>query len=745
MKGFENVALGGGNLMEAQDPYAQYDFQVPVDELSLVNEAFDAIYMLENNPDFAHRAEEDGVSLSSSMETLVAAAREYRAIALKILESETVTTIDTRLERLYAADVYTIDTRLPASERELGLPVAKVSRKQGTYIDDALVVDTRQPIIENTKKAAQEAISFTAAAANAAVELGKDIPLPTMDRATRNRVLAGSLAAAALVGVAANASESPAIDAKASHVLSQSAETVTPLLKLVGNASAIQKASPASMAAAAQPGSENIPVIGAKRNQLAQQAQTYAQTLVAAAQKQAIQHETPEDAARRQHPGNASIIHAVDRFVQTAVQSLIKDPTLSLTPENMTVVGQQVADAQLAVLCPQIVPEAQPTDFQKRVAPLVVDALFSGAKDVTFTTAEQQTIANAVAGAAENIIPADKHDSYIAALQTAPSNASTLPVAPETTPAAATPTPITAPTTPATTPNTVPAAPATPNAPATTTPNTGSTTTPAPEAVQVTGNLNLSQLLTPDAVAQILPHASAANIAEYTPLLIKALHEAGIDDAPMVAYTFGTINAETSAFAPIPEYGSGSEYEGRADLGNTQPGDGPRFKGRGFIQLTGRHNYRHMGEKLGVDLENNPDLALQPDIAVRVFAAYLQPRAHAIRTALANGDLAQARRYVNGGTNGLGPMTDGYNAAMHILEAPAQAPAPVAVPAPNAPTTTPTTPSTTAPTTTPSTAPASAPTPTPDAMPTNPAAAPSAPSATTSPDVQTPAPTVTAQ
>ena len=58
------------------------------------------------------------------------------------------------------------------------------------------------------------------------------------------------------------------------------------------------------------------------------------------------------------------------------------------------------------------------------------------------------------------------------------------------------------------------------------------------------------------------------------------------------------------------------KYEGRADLGNTQPGDGHRFLGRGILQITGRANYAAAGKRLGVDLIANPEQAEEPAMAV---------------------------------------------------------------------------------------------------------------------------------
>ena len=157
--------------------------------------------------------------------------------------------------------------------------------------------------------------------------------------------------------------------------------------------------------------------------------------------------------------------------------------------------------------------------------------------------------------------------------------------------------------------------------------------------------------------------APLANVTANWPLLQAALNARGIGNRPVQIAALATIGVETGSFAPIPEFASGDEYEGRADLGNTQPGDGRRYKGRGFIQITGRSNYTTYGNALGVDLIGNPDLALDPNIACQIFAVYFTD--HLIRwepapaPLMSCADLARAGEWrgvriaVNGGTNGL--------------------------------------------------------------------------------------------
>lgn len=94
-----------------------------------------------------------------------------------------------------------------------------------------------------------------------------------------------------------------------------------------------------------------------------------------------------------------------------------------------------------------------------------------------------------------------------------------------------------------------------------------------------------------------------------------------------------------------------SRYEGRKDLGNTQSGDGFKYRGRGIFQLTGRANYEKYGEALGLDLVNNPDLAANPEVALRIACEYWKSRK--INACADKDDVVAVTKKINGGTNGI--------------------------------------------------------------------------------------------
>ncbi len=118
--------------------------------------------------------------------------------------------------------------------------------------------------------------------------------------------------------------------------------------------------------------------------------------------------------------------------------------------------------------------------------------------------------------------------------------------------------------------------------------------------------------------------------------------------------TIATVATEVGSFKPVNEAGGltyyTKNYEGRKDLGNTEPGDGAKYHGRGFIQLTGRANYRKYGQMLDVPLEDDPETALDAEISARVLALYFRTRSipsHADRD-----NWKAVRKQVNGGLNG---------------------------------------------------------------------------------------------
>jgi putative chitinase len=185
--------------------------------------------------------------------------------------------------------------------------------------------------------------------------------------------------------------------------------------------------------------------------------------------------------------------------------------------------------------------------------------------------------------------------------------------------------------------------------------------------------------VTIDVAARIVPGARREHLETNLPCVLSALQAAELADTPMILTALATIRAETASFLPISEFESPFNtspgghpfdlYDSRADLGNLGAPDGERFKGRGFVQLTGRANYAFHGAAIGLGgkLIEDPDLANDPDIAARLLASFLKAREEHIRAALAEGDLREARRLVNGGSHGLEAFTDAYNTGLELL------------------------------------------------------------------------------
>lgn len=93
-----------------------------------------------------------------------------------------------------------------------------------------------------------------------------------------------------------------------------------------------------------------------------------------------------------------------------------------------------------------------------------------------------------------------------------------------------------------------------------------------------------------------------------------------------------------------------SRYEGRIDLGNTHPGDGKRYMGRGLIQITGRANYKALSDGIGIDFLTSPELLEQPSAAAQSAAWFWNK--HGLNQYADSGDFETLTRRINGGMNG---------------------------------------------------------------------------------------------
>ncbi|MCU1330311.1 MAG: peptidoglycan-binding protein [Bryobacterales bacterium] len=177
---------------------------------------------------------------------------------------------------------------------------------------------------------------------------------------------------------------------------------------------------------------------------------------------------------------------------------------------------------------------------------------------------------------------------------------------------------------------------------------------------------------TAESVALLFPGTRFENVTVNLPFVTAGLLKAGLKDKKMLLMAMGTIRAETAMFLPVSEgvsqfnTSAGGKpfdlYDKRKDLGNQGSPDGDRFKGRGYIQLTGRDNYSAIGKSLGLKtlLTDDPEKANDPGIAGSILAFFLKRVEKNVRVALEKNDLGAARKLVNGGSHGLNPFRTAF-------------------------------------------------------------------------------------
>jgi putative chitinase len=171
-------------------------------------------------------------------------------------------------------------------------------------------------------------------------------------------------------------------------------------------------------------------------------------------------------------------------------------------------------------------------------------------------------------------------------------------------------------------------------------------------------------MLTNEQLLAIMPFAKS-RVATFLPFLNAAMAEFEINTPLRQAAFLAQIGHESGQLRYVKEIASGAAYEGRKDLGNTQPGDGVRFKGRGLIQITGRTNYTEVMMALDLDCLEHPEVLETPENACRTAAWWWHKRK--LNDWADKQDILKITKIINGGTNGLEDRKHLYATACKVL------------------------------------------------------------------------------
>ena len=171
--------------------------------------------------------------------------------------------------------------------------------------------------------------------------------------------------------------------------------------------------------------------------------------------------------------------------------------------------------------------------------------------------------------------------------------------------------------------------------------------------------------VTLDQLREICPSVGSLKLQKYLDDLNAAMEEFGITTPARQAAFIAQLAHESGGFRYVKELASGEAYEGRADLGNVEAGDGVRFKGRGLIQITGRANYKACGEALGLDLLGTPEALEEPQNACRSAAWFWDSRS--LNELADAGDFRKITKRINGGYTGWDDRVAYYERAKQVL------------------------------------------------------------------------------
>lgn len=175
-----------------------------------------------------------------------------------------------------------------------------------------------------------------------------------------------------------------------------------------------------------------------------------------------------------------------------------------------------------------------------------------------------------------------------------------------------------------------------------------------------------------------MPGLSTANAEQYLPLMQAAMVQYDITSLRRSAMWLAQVGHESASLAYFEEIASGAAYEGRTDLGNINPGDGVKYKGRGPLQVTGRANYTAAGVALHLDLVTHPEMCAQPQYGFLISAWWWHE--HGVNSYADRADVPGATQVINGGTNGLADRQRRYALATALGSRVIVQPATVATP-----------------------------------------------------------------
>jgi len=173
-------------------------------------------------------------------------------------------------------------------------------------------------------------------------------------------------------------------------------------------------------------------------------------------------------------------------------------------------------------------------------------------------------------------------------------------------------------------------------------------------------------MITRQQLKDIMPKAGPIRRNSFFEHINETLEKYKINTRLRMAAFLAQIAHESGQLVYVKELASGEAYEGRKDLGNINPGDGKKYRGRGLIQITGRANYKEISDDFGIDFVTYPDFLECPRYAA-LSAGWFWDE-HDLNKLADSESFTLITRVINGGTNGLLDRKAYYRKALEVLK-----------------------------------------------------------------------------